>query len=222
MANSGAIIAATIPEDGAAVFAAPLGTDLPTDATTELPAEWIDLGWVSEDGVTNSMKRNTTKHRAWSGAVVKVTQDSYEETLRFALLESSAAALKVAFGEDNVTDTSGALTVEHSHLMLARQSFVVEFIDGDRKGRIVIKEGQVTEVGDVKYVHKDLLMWDLTVDTFIPEGETSAVVQYFTGGSTNTGLGGQQAAPPSGDEGSSAVITGNAVKARPATDPKAS
>ena len=181
MANSGAIIAATVAETGASIYSAPLGTTLPTDATSVLANTWVDLGWVGESGVTNSMKRNTTKHRSWGGTVVKVTQDSYEETLKFSLLESSSDALKVTFGADNVTENGdGSFSVEHSHLQLERQSFVIDFVDGARQGRIVIKEGQVTEVGDAKYVHKDLLSWDLTVDTFIPDSDTSAVVQYFS------------------------------------------
>lgn len=179
MADSGAIIAATVAANGASIYAAPLGTALPTDSTTALDVAWVDLGWVNEDGVTNSLKRNTTKHRSWGGTVVKVTQDAYEETIKFALLESSANVLAVAFGSDNVSVSGDTFSVQHSHLQLARQSFCIDFVDGTRKGRIIIKEGQVTEVGDAKYVHKDLLRWDLTVDTFIPTGATAAVVQYF-------------------------------------------
>lgn len=180
MADSGNIWAATIAADGASVYAAPLGTTLPTSATGTLNAAFKDLGWVSEDGVTNSIKRDTTKHYAWGGDVVKTTQDRYTETVKFALLESSAEVLKVAYGAGNVTvPGTDQLKVEHSSLMLARQSFVVDFVDGDRAGRIVIREGMVTELGDVKYVHKDLVMYDLTVDVYKPDNGDNAVVTYF-------------------------------------------
>lgn len=179
MADSGNIWAATIPADGAAVFAAPLGTPLPTSATASLNVAFVDLGWVSEDGVTNSITRDVTRHKAWGGDTVKTTQDNYTETVRFALLESSANVLKVVYGDDNVTESSGAITIEHSSLQLARQSFVVDFIDGDRVGRIVIREGLVTEIGDVRYSHKDMTMYDLTVDVYRPEGQDAAVVTYF-------------------------------------------
>ena len=179
MADSGLIWAATIPADGAAVYAAPLGTALPTSATATLNAAFVDLGWVSEDGVTNSISRETTKHRAWGGEVVKVTQDTYTETVKFTLLESSAAVLSVVYGDDNVTEAGDVITVEHSRLQLERQSFVIDFIDGDRAGRIVIREGQVTEVGDIMYVHKDLTRYELTVDVFKPDNANNAVVQYL-------------------------------------------
>jgi len=179
MADSGNIWAATIPADGAAVYAAPLGTALPTSATASLNAAFVDLGWVSEDGVTNSISREVTKHRAWGGEVVKVTQDNYTETVRLTLLESSAEVLSVVYGDDNVTESGDTITVEHSRLMLGRQSFVIDFIDGDRAGRIVVREGQVTELGDVVYVHRDLTRYEITVDVFKPEAAANAVVAYF-------------------------------------------
>ena len=179
MADSGNIWAATIPADGAAVYAAPLGTALPTSATASLNAAFVDLGWVSEDGVTNSISREVTKHRAWGGEVVKVTQDNYTETVRLTLLESSAEVLSVVYGEDNVTENGDTITVEHSRLMLGRQSFVIDFIDGDKAGRIVVREGQVTELGDVVYVHRDLTRYEVTVDVFTPDNADNAVVTYF-------------------------------------------
>lgn len=179
MADSGNIWAATIPADGAAVYAAPLGTTLPTSATASLDNAFVDLGWVSEDGVTNSISREVTKHRAWGGEVVKVTQDNYTETVRLTLLESSADVLGVVYGHDNVTENGDTITVEHSRLMLERQSFVIDFIDGDRAGRIVVREGQVTEIGDVVYVHRDLTRYEITVDVFKPDNADNPVVTYF-------------------------------------------
>jgi hypothetical protein len=179
MADSGNIWAATIPADGAAVYAAPLGTTLPTTATAALNNAFVDLGWVSEDGVTNTISRETTKHKAWGGETVKVTQDNYTETVKLTLLESSAEVLGVVYGSDNVTESGDTITVEHSRLMLEHQSFVIDFIDGDRAGRIVIRDGQVTELGDVMYVHKDLTRYEITIDVFKPENSDNAVVTYF-------------------------------------------
>ncbi len=179
MADSGNIWAATIPADGAAVYAAPLGTTLPTNATAALNNAFVDLGWVSEDGVTNTISRETTKHKAWGGETVKVTQDNYTETVQLTLLESSAEVLGVVYGSDNVTESGSTITVEHSRLMLEHQSFVIDFIDGDRAGRIVIRDGQVTELGDVMYVHKDLTRYEITIDVFKPENADNAVVTYF-------------------------------------------
>ena len=177
-ADSLNIIAATIPATGAAVSAAPLGSTEPTDATSALDGAFIDLGWAGPDGVINSIKRDTTKHYAWGGEVVKVTQDKYTETITVTLLESSAEVLEAVFGTDNVTGT-GAVTVEHSSLMLERQMFAFDFIDGDATGRILVREGQITEIGDIKYVHDDLTSYELTIDVFKTGAGDPGVVTFF-------------------------------------------
>lgn len=179
MADSGNIWAATIPADGAAVYAAPLGTTLPTTATASLDNAFVDLGWVSEDGVTNSIQRDVTRHKAWGGETVKTTQDNYTESVKFTLLESNADVLSTVYGEDNVTESGDTIVVEHSSLMNERKSFVIDFIDGDRAGRIVVREGLVVELGDVMYVHKDLTKYELTVDVYKPDTGDNAVVTYF-------------------------------------------
>jgi hypothetical protein len=110
---------------------------------------------------------------------VKTTQDNYTESVKFTLLESNAEVLATVYGADNVTETGDTIVVEHSSLMKERKSFVIDFIDGDRAGRIVVREGLVVELGDVMYVHKDLTKYELTVDVYKPETGDNAVVTYF-------------------------------------------
>lgn len=179
MADSGKIWSATIPADGGAVYGAPLGTTLPTDATAALAGGFVDLGWVDEDGVVNAIQRDTTKHYAWGGEVVKVTQGKYEETIKLTLLESTANVLKEVYGQSAVTTDGAKTTIEHSPLMLGRRSFVIEFTDEQGTGRIVIREGQVTEVADVNYKHNELTMYQITIDCFRPEAAAAAVVVYL-------------------------------------------
>lgn len=175
MADSLNIWAATIPSEGAAIAVAPLNSTLPTDSTTTLDAAFSDLGWVNEDGVTNSIKRDVTRHKAWSGQTVKTTQDNYEETLKFSLLESSVDVLQAVFGEDNVDIDGYTVTVDHTQDMLSRQSFVISFQDGDATGRIIVAEGLITEIGDIKYDHKALTEYELTVDVYKPSDGSAAV-----------------------------------------------
>jgi hypothetical protein len=179
MADSGNVWAATLNANGACIYVAPLGTPLPTTATEALDNAFIDLGWMSEDGFKNSIKRDTTKHYAFGGDVVKTTQDRYTETAGFALLETNADTLAVVYGTDNVTVAGNTTTVEHSSLMLDHQVFVFEYIDGDNVGRVVMRDAQVTELADVTYKHSDLKMFDLTVDLFKTDTGENAVYEVI-------------------------------------------
>lgn len=184
MANSGLIWAATVPADGAAFYGAALGTTLPTDATTSLDGDFEDHGWIGEKGVANAPKRTTTKHKAWGGEVVKITQDDYEETIVITFLENNPQVLRTVFGADNVDvwfdgDGHRLMAVEHSSLTLPRMSYVINAIDGVKKVRTVLREAQMTEVGTINQVHDDMWMYECTFDIFKTSAGDPGVVQYF-------------------------------------------
>jgi hypothetical protein len=206
MADVQNIIAATISSDGASIYAAPMGTALPT-AVADAPATgWVELGWVGEDGVTNGIQRDTTKHYAWGGSVVKTTQDKYTETFKFTLLETSKETLALVFGTANVSGTGTDIKVEHSEQMLDRQMFIIDFMDGKHLGRHIIKDAMVTEVADLKYSHKEITGYELTVDVYKPSDGTAAVETLYTvvapgstgTRSTHTSGGAQQTAAQAG------------------------
>ena len=54
MGNDKSNIAIGLPNPKGALYWAPLGTPLPTDATTALDNAFINLGYVTEDGLTSS------------------------------------------------------------------------------------------------------------------------------------------------------------------------
>ena len=76
------------PKTGGAIFRAPLGSTLPTDAKAELDAAFKALGYVSEDGLTNSNTPESDSIKAWGGDTVATYQSSKEDTYAFTMIES--------------------------------------------------------------------------------------------------------------------------------------
>lgn len=152
---------------------APIGTELPTSATGALDPGFVSLGYISEDGLVRSTDVSDDKVRAWGGSVVKVLRKEHSVTYKFTFLESSnAATLKAIYGEDNVeitppsTDNGGQIKIKHTSRMVPRASWVFNMIDGTAKLREVVPIGQLTMSGDAKFVHSDVIMYDVEVECF--------------------------------------------------------
>ena len=74
--NNAANVSAGKPKIGGAIFAAPVGTTLPTDTDTTLDNAFKNLGFVSDDGLTNSTDLETEEIKAWGGQNVLTTSSS--------------------------------------------------------------------------------------------------------------------------------------------------
>lgn len=67
-----------------AVYVAPIGTTLPTNATMALNASFKDLGYIDEDGVSITPSVELTDIKMWQSAVpVKTTLDTVTMEVQF-------------------------------------------------------------------------------------------------------------------------------------------
>ena len=154
------------PKVGGSVYAAPLGTTLPTDATTALAGAFASLGYISEDGVTHSTTRDTASIKEWGGATVLNAQTSFESTYKMTFLDNADLnVLKAVFGSNNVTGTlSTGITVKVNSAELDEQSWAIEMVlQGGAVERDVIPSGKITEVGDIVYVADDAVKFEVTI-----------------------------------------------------------
>ena len=161
-------IAVGKPKVGGAIHVAPAGTTLPTDATTALAAAFVNLGYVSEDGLTNSNSAAAETIHAWGKDII-YTNDGDDETYSWTLLEVLDANIqKFIRGADNVTVAEGgAMSVQvrrpSERTQMEEHVIVVEMILHKRAVRHVIPRSVITEVGEVSYVDDDTVGYQVTV-----------------------------------------------------------
>lgn len=152
------------PQVGGAIFVAPAGTAVPADATTPLAGAFVNLGYVSEDGLTNTVETDTNDVNAWGGDTVLSEQTSYKETFSFGLIEVKEAALAQYYGPENVSvDGSGNITVHHNGKVLPEQVAVVETVlaDGRVKRTVIPKAKMSDRSGDVTYTDGDAITYPI-------------------------------------------------------------
>src|SRR5690625_2572502 len=67
--------------------------DIPTDATTALDTGLVNLGYVSEDGLVNSIESDTEDITAWGGDTVLTVRTSRTETFAWTFIQTNAAVM---------------------------------------------------------------------------------------------------------------------------------
>ena len=95
-------IAAGKPKITGAIFVAKTGTELPTDAKTELNKEFKQMGYISDNGLENENKIDSDKVKAWGGDTVMTLQKEKTDKFGYELLEVlNVDVIKFVYGENN-------------------------------------------------------------------------------------------------------------------------
>lgn len=174
-------VAAGKPKIGGAIYVAPSGTTLPTDATTALAAAYKELGYVSEDGVTNSNSPNSETVKAWGGDIVMNLLTEKPDNFSFTLIEAkSVDVLKFVYGSDNVTgDLTTGITVKANAAIPEAHVIVIDMIMGEGVlKRVVMPSAYVSEVGDIVYKDDEAIGYETTV-LCPPDAEGNTHYEYI-------------------------------------------
>jgi len=164
-----------------AILSAPLGTTLPTSATTAPNVAFVDSGYVSEDGLALATDRSTTDVRDWSGNKIRTLLESFDGTLSWAHLEINIKSLKNAFGDANVTESDGLIAVRLVADLPAPKAWVFNMKDGDRRMRLVVPSGQVTSVDEITFKAGEPITLPLTL-ACSPDANGVSIYWYLDSG----------------------------------------
>lgn len=166
MAQTASNVSAAKPAVGGAIYVAATTAELPTTADGTLGTGFTCLGYISDDGLTNSNAPDTEDIKAWGGDSVLTIYNSKEDTFNFRLIEVlNAETLKVVYGDNNVTGAlATGITVRANNKELPSKAYIFDMIlrDGALK-RIVVPTAQVSDIGEIEYSDSDAIGYDITI-----------------------------------------------------------
>lgn len=157
----------TPPKVKGVIHWAPLGTALPVTASEDLAVAFKSLGGISDAGVATTQSRETTKIKDYGGDTIATPQSDYSNTFKVTFVESSnLEVLKVVFGSANVSVSGNVVTVDQNSDPLPESVFITDHVIKDGLRRQIAAIAKPTTIGDVIYVHNDIVKYEVTFEAF--------------------------------------------------------
>ena len=166
MANDATNVSVGKPKVTGAVYRAPLGTALPSSASEALTSAYKNLGYVSEDGMSNENSPTKEDIKAWGGDVVKTVQSEKPDRFKFKLIEAlNVEVLKAVYNSENVSGTlASGITVKANSNEAESGVWVIDMIPGKNVAkRIVIPDASISELGEIIYKDNEVTGYDITL-----------------------------------------------------------
>lgn len=154
--------------DADAIYLAPIGTALPLDIDTPLSPAFEDVGWLNEDGITESATGSRSEIRGHQGGnVVRTRVEGGGTTIAFVALEDKPQTRSLRYNVKESTVTPGGARRESrgAGQRITARTAVIEMFDADDvtvRERICIERLEVMPDGDRAFVNSDIAGFSLT------------------------------------------------------------
>lgn len=153
--------------NGGYIFSAPVGTTLPVkpvSKASELDPAFSCLGFISEDGYVEGVSEDSNDLTDMNGDLMDSTNSNRVETGQVTLAEIKADTLKRQYGDGNVTDEGGVITVRHNADSHPTFAYVLLLqLKNGRKWTKVIPMAQSSELDDLTVSSSELCQRALTL-----------------------------------------------------------
>ena len=179
--NTASNVSAGKPKITGAIFAAPVGTVLPTTTSEDLAEAFKCLGYCSDAGVVNSTNMESSKIKAWGGDTVLVIQTSKDDQYKFTLIEvKNIEVLKFVYGPENVSGSlETGITVKANSLETPERSLVIDMLLSENTAkRVVIPKGKISAIGDITYIDNNAVGYETTLDC-LPDDQGDSHLEYI-------------------------------------------
>jgi hypothetical protein len=158
------------------------GTDAavaPTTAESTLGTGWADLGYVSDQGVDETVNQTSNPLRAWQkNKKVRTLVEDGDVAYHFVLLQTSADTVAFYYG-GTVDDADGSIVVDPT-VERPTFKFNLDVIDGDNRVRAYAPNAQVTEVGQQVYRNGEPVGYEVTVTCTYDETLGGSVKKFYS------------------------------------------
>jgi len=164
-----------------AVYVAPTGTTGPNYADDTLDVAFTDLGYVSADGIVETIDRSTEQIRSWQdGSLVREITSEGTYSVELTFIETNQDVVELYYGGSL---SSGSINID-PRSSGGRQSFVIDVIDGTSIERTYISSGEITSVGERTLASGEAIGYTVTITAYADASEIVATKLFTDFGST--------------------------------------
>ncbi len=162
-----------------AVYFGPTTVTAPATLAAAVPSGMFDVGYISEDGITESLSRSVENIKAWQGAaIVRVVVTESGATFSFTMIETNKYSQELFYGA--APDASGVVDVDPS-ANGGRRAFLIDVVDGTTPMRYWIPSGEVTEAGEVTIGSGEPIGYEVTLAAYPATSLSGKSYRKFTG-----------------------------------------